>query len=72
MTLDKINRGQKIEIMEIPNEKIRVQAIRLGLYEGANLVCSQKVFAGPIVLQNRFQEIAIGRKLAQTIKVKAV
>ncbi|WP_099192138.1 FeoA family protein [Tepidibacter mesophilus] len=72
MTLDKIDRGQKIEILEIPNEKIRVQAIRLGLYEGANLICSQKVFAGPIVLKNRFQEIAIGRKLAKTIKVKAV
>ncbi|SHK05713.1 FeoA family protein [Tepidibacter formicigenes] len=72
MTLDMVNRGQKIEVISIPDEKIRVQAIRLGLYEGAKLVCSQKVLAGPVVLQNRLQEIAIGRKLAQTIKVKAV
>lgn len=72
MTLDMANKGQKIEILSIPDERIRVQAIRLGLYEGAKLTCSEKVPAGPVVLQNRFQEIAIGRKLAGTIKIKAV
>ncbi len=72
MTLDMINKGEKIEVVSIPDEKIRVQAIRLGLYEGAKLVCSEKVPAGPVVLQNRFQEIAIGRKLAGTIKIKAI
>lgn len=72
MTLDMANKGQKIEILSIPDDRIRVQAIRLGLYEGAKLTCSEKVPAGPVVLQNRFQEIAIGRKLAGTIKIKAV
>ena len=72
MTLDKINRGQKIEIMNIPDAGIRSQAIRLGIYEGAKLTCFEKIPSGPVVLQNRFQEIAIGRNLAKTIKVKAL
>lgn len=72
MTLDLAVRGQKIEVVKIPDANIRAQAIRLGIYEGARLVCSEKLPAGPIILQNRMQEIAIGRNLAKKISIKAV
>ena len=72
MKLDQVTRGQLIEILEIPDVNIRAQAIRLGIGKGAKLTCSEKLPAGPIVLQNRMQEIAIGRRLAETIEVKAV
>lgn len=72
MTLDSVKKGQKIEIINIPDDKIRIQAIRLGLCEGAILMCSEKIPAGPIILQNRMQEIAIGRKLAEQIEIKLV
>lgn len=70
MTLDMVNKGQMIEIVSIPDDNIRIQAIRLGLYEGAKLICFEKVLAGPVVLQNRLQEIAIGRKLAGSIEIR--
>lgn len=72
MTLDLANRGQKIEIVNIPDPNIRLQAIRLGIFEGSKLLCSEKIPAGPIILQNRMQEIAIGRNLAKKIKIKLV
>ncbi|MEW9095843.1 MAG: ferrous iron transport protein A [Clostridiaceae bacterium] len=72
MTLDQVKKGNKIEIVNIPDDNIRVQAIRLGICEGAQLICAEKLPAGPIVLQNRMQEVAIGRRLAETIEVKAV
>ena len=72
MTLDKIARGQKIQIVRIPDPKIRVQAIRLGLCEGAVLTCFEKLPLGPVVLKNKTQEIAIGHRLATTIEIKAV
>ncbi|MDK2917827.1 MAG: hypothetical protein PWQ37_560 [Candidatus Petromonas sp.] len=72
MTLDFANRGQKIEIVNIPDSNVRVQAIRLGLCEGAKLVCSEKIPAGPVILQNRMQEIAIGRNLAKKIQIKLI
>jgi Fe2+ transport system protein FeoA len=72
MTLDLIDKGQKLEVVQIPDSSIRAQAIRLGIYEGAKLVCSEKLPAGPVILQNRMQEIAIGRNLAKKITIKAV
>ncbi|MFZ5968049.1 MAG: FeoA family protein [Bacillota bacterium] len=72
MTLDLAIKGQRLEIINIPDASIRAQAIRLGIYEGAKLICSEKLPAGPVILQNRMQEIAIGRNLAAKITVKAV
>lgn len=72
MTLDLAVKGQKIEVVHIPDSSIRAQAIRLGIFEGARLVCYEKLPAGPVILQNRMQEIAIGRNLAKKITIKTV
>ncbi|MBB6214044.1 ferrous iron transport protein A [Anaerosolibacter carboniphilus] len=72
MTLDLATKGQQIEVVTIPDATIRAQAIRLGIYEGAKLICSEKLPAGPVILQNRMQEIAIGRNLAKKIAIKAL
>ncbi|SEF81205.1 Fe2+ transport system protein FeoA [Caloramator fervidus] len=72
MTLDKARVGQKIVIKDILDENIRVQAIRLGLYKGANVVCSAKIPFGPIIVGNKFQEIAVGRELAKKIEIDIV
>ena len=72
MTLDKVNRGELIEIIAIEDKDIRAQAIRLCIYEGAKLKCSEKLPSGPIVLQNRMQEVAISRKLAEHITISRV
>ena len=70
MTLDKAKKGQKVIIKYIPDPQIRVEAIRMGLYEGAKVSCSGKIPFGPVILSNRLQEIAIGRKLASSIQVE--
>ena len=72
MTLDKVSRGDRVEIVHINDSAIRAQAIRLGISEGSRMICSEKLPAGPIILQNREQEVAIGRKLAQQIKIERV
>ncbi|WXR61828.1 ferrous iron transport protein A [Peptostreptococcaceae bacterium AGR-M142] len=72
MKLSSIKKGESVKIMSIPDENIRVQAIRIGLYEGAKLVCFEKIPSGPVILKNRFQEIAIGRNLANSIVIEAV
>ncbi|MBU5676038.1 ferrous iron transport protein A [Alkaliphilus sp. MSJ-5] len=72
MTLDSAVKGQRIEILNIPDAGIRAQAIRFGICEGAQLICAEKLPAGPIILQNRMQEIAIGRRLAETIQIKII
>jgi len=72
MTLDQANKGEKFEILSIPDHNISAQAIRLGIYEGAKLTCAYKLPAGPIIIQNGMQEIAIGRRLAKRITIRAL
>jgi ferrous iron transport protein A len=69
MTLDKVNSGEKIEIVSIRDATIRAQAIRLGISEGSRLTCAEKLSAGPIILLHKMQEVAIGRRLAQQIGI---
>lgn len=71
MTLDKVKRGQKVEICRIPDELVRAQAIRFGVGEGTIVTCMEKLPAGPVIISKGHQELAIGRKLAQKIDVKA-
>jgi Fe2+ transport system protein FeoA len=70
MTLDQAKKGQKIIIGKIPDESIKIQAIRLGIYEGASINCSGKIPFGPVIVSNRMQEIAIGRNLARSITIE--
>ncbi|HYF82800.1 MAG TPA: ferrous iron transport protein A [Clostridia bacterium] len=72
MTLDKVKRGNKVRIKKIDNKDLKTQAIRIGIYEGAVFLCSEKLPGGPIILQNRMQEVAIGRGLAEDIEVEGV
>lgn len=46
MTLDKAKKGSKIKILTINNKEIKSQAIRIGLYEGAVFMCSEKLPGG--------------------------
>ena len=72
MTLDKARKGRKIKIVNIADKSIKSQAIRIGLVEGAIFLCSEKLPGGPVVLQNRLQEIAIGRGIAEKISTEEV
>lgn len=72
MTLDKAKRGEQIEIIHINDASIRAQAIRLGISEGARMLCSEKLPAGPVILRNRMQEVAVGRNLARQISIERV
>lgn len=72
MTLDKCRRGQKLKIMNIPDDVVRAQAIRFGIAEGTIVTCEEVVPAGPVVLGMFKQQIAIGRQLAKSISVQPV
>jgi len=69
MTLAQASRGDIIEVVSIPDANIRAQAIRLGIFEGSKIICSEKLPAGPVILQNRNQEVAVGRRLAESIAI---
>lgn len=69
MTLSEVKKGQRLWIKKVNAEDIRPQAMRLGLYEGADLECTEAIKNGPVVLRNAFCEIAVGQKIAKNILV---
>lgn len=72
LTLDKVRRGQAVRIVSLPGGFTSVQAIRLGITEGAVITCRESVPAGPIIVSRNFRDIAIGRGLAKSIQVEEV
>ncbi len=71
MTLDMVRRGDSVRILKIDDPQVRVQAIRFGIGEGADVRCAENLPAGPVVLRRGRQEIALGRSIARSISVEA-
>lgn len=69
-TLDQLRSGDDIEILSVDDDYARMHALRFGMAEGAHARCVTRVPAGPIVMRSGRQEIAVGRKLAQRIRVR--
>jgi len=72
MTLDKVKKGNKVRILKINNTNLKTQAVRIGLYEGAVFTCSEKLPGGPVILQNKLQEVALGKGLAENIEAESI
>ena len=69
-SLDRIRKGEKIEIISVDDTNARVQALRFGMAEGACVECVTRIPAGPLVIKSGRQEIAVGRSLAKRISVR--
>jgi Fe2+ transport system protein FeoA len=69
-TLDCMRKGDKMEIISVDHPEARMQALRFGMCEGANVECVTKIPAGPLVIKSGRQEIAVGRSLAKRISVR--
>lgn len=69
MTLEKVRRGQKVSVRSIMDETARLQALRFGIGEGAEIQCDEIIPGGPIIVSKHGQQIAIGRGLARQIVV---
>lgn len=61
--------GQTLRIHSLPQGRMRIYFIRLGISEGDSAVCHERLPGGTVVLRKNRQEIAIGHKLASEILV---
>ncbi len=69
MCLSEMRRGQTATVTHIPDESLRTQLLRFGIATGSRVLCHAKLPFGPVVLRFGGQEIALGRDLAQQIKI---
>lgn len=70
MTLEQAAKGQRVLILDVEESGMRAQAMRLGIYEGAEFVCAEKIKGGPVILYGQGGETAVGKRLSQKIKIK--
>lgn len=70
MTLNQAGVGRAVRILRIPDPRVRTQAIRFGIHEGSKVVLEERIPGGPVVVRSRFQEIALGKRLAEAIEVE--
>ncbi|KUK48392.1 MAG: FeoA family protein [Actinobacteria bacterium 66_15] len=68
-SLDTARTGQSFRVVGIDDADARIQALRFGMAEGADIHCVTRIPAGPIIIRSGRQEIAIGRALARRIRV---
>lgn len=69
VSLTRPKKGQAMRVHSIPGGILRAQLIRLGLNEGALVVCFERLPGGTVVLQKNRQLIAVGHALAKEILV---
>lgn len=68
-SLDTARAGQSFRVVGIDDADARIQALRFGMAEGADIHCVTRIPAGPVIIRSGRQEIAIGRALARRIRV---
>lgn len=69
VALQKVQKGKKARLAEIPKGKSKALLVRLGLVEGTLIRCLEQLPGGTMVIQKHRQEIAIGAALAKEILV---
>lgn len=72
LTLDKIKMGEHFLITEFFDPQVKCMSARLGVGEGQILKCIYHTTHGPIVLQKKSQEIALGNELTKDIAIQLV
>ncbi len=68
--LSEAKEGQSLTVTNITNEEITWQALRFGLEEGSRLRIEKNINGGPVIVSKNQLEIAIGRKIAESIEAR--
>jgi Fe2+ transport system protein FeoA len=69
MGIDSVPVGTTTRIEAIEDESARRELTRIGFEEGAFVEVVSRIPFGPIVLQRRHRQVAIGRELARRVRV---
>ncbi|MEE8191959.1 MAG: FeoA family protein [Gemmatimonadales bacterium] len=69
MGIDRVPVGTLTRIEAIEDATARRELTRLGFEEGAQVEVVSRIPFGPIVLQRRHRQVAIGRELARQVRV---
>jgi Fe2+ transport system protein FeoA len=72
MGLHKAPLHRSVRIARICDAHTRAQLLRLGITEGSEVVCEQRMPFGPVILRHRHNRLALGRRIARDIHVQVL
>lgn len=67
--IDRVPVGRQAEIVAVEDEEALRGLIRLGFECGARVTIVARIPFGPVILQRRHRQVAIGRDLARRVRV---
>lgn len=67
--LDQLAVGNLFTVLAIANDRVRVQALRIGFGEGATATVQAALPGGPIIISRGTTEFAVGRSVAMAMTV---
>jgi Fe2+ transport system protein FeoA len=70
LSLSSAVKGIRLIVTGVPEGRARTQLIRLGIMEGEEIRCIERLPGGTVVIEKSRQEIAIGAALAETILIE--
>ncbi len=72
MNLAEVNSGQTVKIEEVHDPEVRHHLLRLGILEGSQVQCIQRLGHGPVVIRKDGMDLSLGHRLAERIVVSPV
>lgn len=72
MTLGDSVDGQLLSVVGTDDDDITCQALRFGIGAGACIKVQKNIAGGPVIIAKNQLEIAIGRRLANSIRVSPI
>lgn len=70
-TLSEVETGERFEILEVPDGKVRAQLLRIGFLDGV-VECRNRIRNGPVVLEADGTQIALGASVAAEIRIESI
>jgi Fe2+ transport system protein FeoA len=67
--LSRLRKGDRVKICSVPKGLMRAQFLRLGIHEGEQVVCFERLPGGTVVIQKNRQHVALGSVLAKQVFV---
>lgn len=67
--LSAVEKGDRFEILDVPDGQVRAQLLRIGFLDGV-VTCTHHIRNGPVVLEADGTQIAIGASIAERIEIE--
>lgn len=72
LSLGSAKQGMRLVVLGTADDETTMQSLRFGINEGSEIFVVKNLKGGPVVIRRHQTEIAIGREIAENIRVRVL